>query len=103
MLTGNGQESVSKKVAVTAGVWTVKEELWNWTYNFTPVNDLLGYVPDEENKEEIEDGDIVVDAGNRFIKKNIAKSFNRNFVFQGNKQQGLPMNAEAIVVNIMGN
>ena len=103
MLTGNGQESVSKKVAVTAGVWTVKEELWNWTYDFTPVNDLLGYVPDEDSKEEIEDGDIVVDDSNRLIQKNIAKSFNRNFIFQGNKRQGLPMNAEAIVVNIMGN
>ena len=103
MLTGNGQESVSKKVAVTAGVWTVKEEHWNWTYDFTPVNDLLGYVPDEENKEEIEDGDIVVDDSNRLIQKNIAKSFNRNFIFQGNKRQGLPMNAEAIVVNVMGN
>ena len=103
ILTGNGNESVSKSVAVTAGVWTVKEELWNWTYDFTPVNDLLGYVPDEDSKEEIEDGDIVVDAGNRFIKKNIAKSFNRNFIFKGNKQEGIPMNAEAIVVNIMGN
>ena len=103
ILTGNGKESISTKVAVTAGEWTVKEELWNWAYDFTPINDLIGYVPDENNKEEIVDGDIVIDAGNRFIKKNIAKTVNRNFVFEGGKKTNLPMNDENIVINIMGN
>ena len=103
ILTGNGQESVSKKVAVTAGVWTVKEELWDWTYVFTPINDLQGYTPDENNKEEIVDGDIVIDMSNRFIQKNIAKTINRNFVFEGSKETDLPMNDESIVINVMGN
>ncbi len=103
ILTGNGKESISTKVAVTAGEWIVKEELWNWTYDFNPINDLIGYVPDETNKEEIVDGDIVIDAGNRFIKKNIAKTVNRNFVFEGGKKTNLPMNDENIVINIMGN
>ena len=103
ILTGNGKESISTKVAVTAGEWTVKEELWNWAYDFTPINDLIGYVPDENNKEEIVDGDIVIDAGNRFITKNIAKTVNRNFVFEGGKKTNLPMNDENIVINIMGN
>ena len=103
ILTGNGQESVSKKVAVTAGEWRVKEELWDWTYVFTPINDLQGYAPDENNKEEIVDGDIVIDMSNRFIQKNIAKTVNRNFVFQGGKKTNLPMNDENIVINIMGN
>ena len=103
ILTGNGKESISTKVAVTAGEWTVKEELWNWTYDFNPINDLIGYAPDETNKEEIVDGDIVIDVGNRFIKKNIAKTVNRNFVFEGGKKTNLPMNDENIVINIMGN
>ena len=103
ILTGNGNESISTKVAVTAGEWTVKEELWNWAYDFTPINDLIGYVPDENNKEEIVDSDIVIDAGNRLIKKNIAKTVNRNFVFEGSKKTKLPMNDENIVINIMGN
>ena len=103
ILTGNGNESISTKVAVTAGEWTVKEELWNWAYEFTPINDLIGYVPDENNKEEIVDSDIVIDAGNRLIKKNIAKTVNRNFVFEGSKKTKLPMNDENIVINIMGN
>lgn len=103
ILTGNGNESISTKVAVTAGEWTVKEELWNWAYEFTPINDLIGYVPDENNKEEIVDSDIVIDAGNRLIKKNIAKTVNRNFVFEGSKKTNLPMNDENIVINIMGN
>lgn len=103
ILTGNGQESVSKKVAVTAGEWRVKEELWDWTYVFTPINDLQGYAPDENNKEEIVDGDIVIDMSNRFIQKNIAKTVNRNFVFKGSKKTDLPMNDESIVINVMGN
>lgn len=103
ILTGDGNESISKKVAVTAGEWTVKEELWNWAYDFTPINDLIEYVPDENNKEEIVDGDIVIDVGNRFITKNIAKTVNRNFVFEGGKKTNLPMNDENIVINIMGN
>ena len=60
----NGKESISTKVAVTAGEWIVKEELWNWTYDFNPINDLIGYAPDETNKEEIVDGEIVIDVGN---------------------------------------
>ena len=99
----NGKESISTKVAVTAGEWIVKEELWNWTYDFNPINDLIGYAPDETNKEEIVDGEIVIDVGNRFIKKNIAKTVNRNFVFEGGKKTNLPMNDENIVINIMGN
>ena len=49
------------------------------------------------------DGDIVIDVGNRFITKNIAKTVNRNFVFEGAKKTNLPMNDENIVINIMGN
>ena len=82
ILTGDGKESVSKKVAVTAGEWSIKETDWSWTYN-------------------VSDGDNNV-LTDRSITKNIAYEEQRNFIFKGSKIQGLPMNAEAIVVKTIG-
>ena len=83
ILTGDGQEYVSKKVAVTAGTWSIRETDWSWTYQVT-----------DENGAAIAD---------RTITRDIAYEEQRSFIFKGSKNQILPMNAEDIVVNVMGN
>ena len=83
ILTGDGQEYVSKKVAVTAGTWSIRETDWSWTYQVTDDN-----------------GAALTD---RTITRNIAYEEQRSFIFKGSKNQILPMNAEDIVVNVMGN
>lgn len=83
VITGDGSEKVSKRVAVTAGEWSIRETPWSWTY------DLTG-----------SDGNALPE---RTITKDIADEGNRLFVFKGNRTGAFPMNSEDIEVNIMGN
>ncbi|MBQ6574146.1 MAG: hypothetical protein IIX41_07505, partial [Bacteroidales bacterium] len=74
---GNGEiPAVSKKVAVTAGKWTVTETPWSWTY--TP-------------------------SVTSITKDDVADINQRNFVFSNTKKNTkLPLNHEKGVSNTMG-
>ncbi|MBE6334492.1 MAG: hypothetical protein E7071_06705 [Bacteroidales bacterium] len=76
IMTGDGSASVKKMVAVTVGDWTVSEIGWSWTYT----------------------------ADKTSITKNIASEANRVFEFTNVKKDHttLPMNDEAIKINVMG-
>lgn len=83
IITGDGSESITKKVAVTAGEWTIQETDWTWTYEIT-----------DENGTELPDRKIVRD---------IADENNRLFVFRGTSKTSLPLHHESISINVMGN
>jgi hypothetical protein len=83
IMTGDGSESITKKVAVTAGEWTIEETGWSWTYEVT-----------DENGTELPD---------RMIVRDIADENNRLFVFRGTSKTSLPLHHESISINVMGN
>ena len=77
IITGNGADYVSKRVTVTAGEWSIRENDWSWSYNTT-------------------------DPANKTITKDITDVANRVFVFKNSKINSLPEHDEAIKVNKMG-
>lgn len=83
IMTGDGSESITKRVAVTAGEWTIEETGWSWAYDIT-----------DENGTALTDRKLVRD---------IADEENRIFVFRGVPQTSLPLHHESISINIMGN
>lgn len=84
ILTGDGNESVKKKITVTAGEWTVREDEWSWTYD----------VKDSEGNP----------LPQRVIVKNVADEANRHFVFKNSKKgTTLPLYHEHIFENLLGN
>jgi len=87
ILTGNSTgDPVTKKVAVTAGDWTVSETPWSWAYG-TSGRTITRAVPDPDPETDPVTG----------------KKVDRPFVFNISKTESLPMNSEDIEVNIMGN
>ncbi|MBO4986121.1 MAG: hypothetical protein J6C87_10900 [Bacteroides sp.] len=80
IMTGDGKESISKKVAVAVGEWTITETGWSWTYGVTE--------PTEKS-----------------ITKSIEAEENRTFVFKNQKDESISTIRydEAIKVNTMGN
>lgn len=87
ILTGNSTgDPVTKKVAVTAGDWTVSETPWSWAYG-TSDRTITRAVPDPDPETDPVTG----------------KKVDRPFVFNISKTESLPMNSEDIEVNIMGN
>ena len=75
ILTGKGNgAAVSKKIALTAGVWTVAETPWSWTYEPSAPS----------------------------ITQDIADDNKRNFVFGNTKKESLPMNHEHVIYKTMG-
>lgn len=83
IMTGDGSESITKRVAVTAGEWTITETNWSWAYDIK-----------DENGATLPDHQFVRD---------IAEEANRLFVFRGVPQTSLPLHHESISINIMGN
>lgn len=87
ILTGNSTgDPVTKKVAVTAGDWTVTETPWSWAYG-TSGRTITRAVPDPDPETDPVTG----------------KKVDRPFVFNISKTEILPMNSEDIELNIMGN
>ncbi len=87
ILTGNSNgDPVTKKVAVTAGDWTVTETPWSWAYG-TSGRTITRAVPDPDPETDPVTG----------------KKVDRPFVFNISKTESLPMNSEDIEINIMGN
>lgn len=87
ILTGNSTgDPVTKKVAVTAGDWTVTETPWSWAYG-TSGRKITRAVPDPDPVTDPVTG----------------KKVDRPFEFHISKTENLPMNSEDIEVNIMGN
>lgn len=81
ILTGNSEGTpITKKVAVTAGDWTVTETSWTWAYQ-SDARSITRAVPDPEPVDGID----------------------RPFAFEGTRATTLPMNHEDIEVNVMGN
>ena len=73
VLTGNGNDIIRKKVAVTAGIWRVSETGWSWTYT-----------------------------DNQAIEKDVTDGKNREFGFTSQKHSELPMYDEDIVFHELG-
>lgn len=82
IVTGDGSEVVTKKIALAAGSWTITETGWGWTYN-------------------LKDG-ADADLSTRSITKDIAEESNRTFIFKKAAKADLPMHHEAVKVNQMG-
>lgn len=76
IMTGTGQPSVSKRVAVTAGTWTITESNWSWSYDKSPSS----------------------------ITQNVADDNKRLFEFSNSKKNitKLPLHHESSTVNTMG-
>ena len=86
ILTGNSDGTdVTKKIAVTAGDWTVTETSWSWAYEGEKT--IIRAVPDPDPVENPETG----------------RKEDRPFAFNLSRAVSLPMNHEDVEINIMGN
>lgn len=86
IITGDGSDSISKKVAVTAGTWSITETDWSYAYNLT--------ITDENVQDD-----------GKTITKDISDEEDRQFIFAGSRKDAdaLPLNFEDVVVNVAGN
>ena len=87
IMTGDGSDQIIKRVAVSAGTWTVTEMPWSWAYsqeNMVITRD----VPDPDPVQNSETG----------------KMEDRPFVFTLTRTEDnhLPLNDEDAVINVMG-
>lgn len=86
IITGDGSDSISKKVAVTAGTWSITETDWSYAYDLT--------ITDENVQDD-----------GKTITKDISDEEDRQFIFAGSRKSAdaLPLNHEDVVVNVAGN
>ena len=86
IITGDGSDSISKKVAVTAGTWSITETDWSYAYDLT--------ITDENVQDD-----------GKTITKDISDEEDRQFIFAGSRKgaDALPLNHEDVVVNVAGN
>ena len=96
IITGDGTDSVTKKIAVTAGEWIVREMPWSWTYDVTD-NSIA---TDASTDANTTDRAVV----HQVPYKDPQTGKEWVFVFNGTRQEiSSPMNKEDIDVKIMAN
>ena len=87
IMTGDGSDQIIKRVAVSAGTWTVTEMPWSWAYS-QENRVITRDVPDPDPVQNSETG----------------KMEDRPFVFTLTRTEDnhLPLNDEDAVINVMG-